>query len=207
MRDFRKDQILETIKLHSKFTKEIEKKVKETPAVVLENKVSPFARKIYTFTKDVYREFERARQFARTRIIAEKFFCGVFVAKHNIAGMILDFFHKRFPAYTLCLYNKKRKQTFIMNRDGNSSVFEGGLEKALLSMDVKPGHFKKGFGQHNSIEESIKEMYDAFYESQYIKDRKNPRYYRQMIPKSVKEDYELDIEKRIGNQQLDKYLK
>ncbi len=204
-KDFGKKKLLNCVSKNAKCTPAILEKIRKTPESILKNFGTPFARKVQYMSKDVYRDFERARQFTRTKFLENKLLYGIYTAHHSIEADLLDYFKKRFPNYVLCLYNRYGGYCAILDESNHMKIVKGTLKKTLKSLGYGATGKLKFAGQQFADKET-KKIYDAFYESQYIKERKNPRYFQTMIPKKVKKDYKLDIERRIGNRQLDEFL-
>ena len=78
MQKLNKEKIIKKIKYHSEYSTDLEKDIKKTPEVELNTCLTKFAKNIQKMTREVYRDFERARQFTRTVEVKESLLCGLF---------------------------------------------------------------------------------------------------------------------------------
>ena len=205
LQGYKKEEILDLIHRHAQYSKSLSNRIKVIPGSILKNIGSPEARKIDRMVREIFRELERVKQFTRTKLNNHGILYGKILITNKIEDLVLEYFHKRFPDCWICLFNEKKKQTLVQKKKGQFSYWDLSLEEVVsklsLERPIKP--------YFDDIQIENEDLFKTFYSSQYIKSRKNPRYYQQMIPKKLFNLPGLrgSIEYSLENKKLDKYFK
>jgi probable DNA metabolism protein len=201
--------MMEMLPRHAKFNPIWLEQLVKIPEEILQNRASEWAAKLYRLSRQVGKEFNRTRSFTRTHLNAHGILWGIINIEHKVEDMVLDFFHQRFPRYIVILYNQNTKISHICNEKGNieekSTPIQNliaQLEKERPVFEIIPGEKING----EKLSQENQELYRVFYESQYIADRKNPRYFQQMMPKKWQAAPGMEMEKRFLNTSLTKYI-
>lgn len=204
LKGFEKDEVIELIHRHSKCTKEILHLIERIPDVVLSNLASQEARKIDKMLKQIFREFERVRQFTRTKLNNHGIIYGEVSFTHKIEDWIIEYFHKRFSKCWLCLYNEKSRSCLVWKGKYPWNYIDSPINDAVKIIS-RERPLDPYFAD---IQVENEEIFNIFYKSQFIKSRKNKRYFQQMIPLSARKLPGLKgkVETTIENQKLDKFL-
>lgn len=201
-----RSRIIKYLPRHKDFTPHLLRKVKQIPEVALRNSGTPLAKRIIHMMREISKEAYRAKQFTRTQMNNHGVLFGTVLLKHQVMDLVLKYFHNRWPQCIVCLYNEYTQKTGIIKENGKIVKITKTLEnvvKKLSEQRTEKPYFE-------DIQFSGDEIFETLYKSQIIKERKNPRYFRQMIPK---ECYKLPglrkgIERKIQSQEknLDEFL-
>ncbi len=111
-RNFNKKTLYELLPRHAKFTPDLLLKLQQIPISILENRACPLAIKVYKMAREVSKDCERAKQFTRTQINDHGLLYGTVMLKHHTCDLVLNFFHNRYPLFTVALYNHLKKETY-----------------------------------------------------------------------------------------------
>lgn len=202
---YRKEQILELIPRHANFSPNIRKIILNTPEAVLQNIGSPFARKVDKMIKELFKETERCKQFTRTKLSKKGILVGEISISHSVEDLVLQYFHDRFPNFIVCLYNTQRRETISINEGGRIQKHKESLESVVtfLSTDRADQPY------FDDITFDTMDLFKEFYASQFIAERENRRYFKQMIPDNCMQlpGMKGGVENRFRNKNLDRFLK
>ncbi|MGV9198318.1 MAG: DUF4130 domain-containing protein [Promethearchaeia archaeon] len=195
---YSKSRVKEYLPRHKNFKPYLLRKIKEIPEVVLRNSGTPMTKKITRMMREISNEVYRAKQFTRTKINNRGVLFGTVLLEHRVLDLVLYHFHERWPQCLICLYNEASQKTRTIDENGKIQEFNLQLEE-VVNMVSKKRPISPFF---TKIQSSEKELFEILYKSQNIAERKNPRYFNQMIPKSC---YKLPgmrkgVEKRFKNQ-------
>ena len=180
-------------------------KLQQIPISILENRACPLAIKVYKMAREVSKDCERAKQFTRTQINDHGLLYGTVMLKHHTCDLVLNFFHNRYPLFTVALYNHLKKETYIIDPAGIMSIEPYDL--SLILSKFNQSHPISPFFAKLATQPENKALFSEFYSSQFISERENRRYFGHMIPKEVRQWPGMEIEKGFGNQKLDKFFK
>jgi len=204
-RGYSKEELIKNLPRHNKFNPSLLKKLNKIPEVVLRNSGNLMAKKFNQMMKEVSLEAYRAKQFTRTEINDKGVLYGVVLLKHRVIDIILRYFHERWPQCVICLYNEYSYKTSIIDENGKIKEFDLPLKETVR----KVGKNRAISPFFQDIQYSGEEVFETLYKSQYIKERYNRNYFKQMIPNYC---YKLPgmkkgIEKRFHpkNKKLDDY--
>jgi hypothetical protein len=156
-------------------------------------------------SREVAKDCERAKQFARTHLNEHGLLYGIVMLKHTTQDMVLDFFHRRYPLFTIALYNARKKETYIIDPMGKMTTESESLQNII--QNYNKSHPITPMFKELATQPEDKEIFAEFYTSQFIDERENKRYFGHMIPKEVREWPGMELEKGFRNQKLDKFLK
>ena len=199
-----KDELLELIGRHKDINPGIIRLIHQIPESVLTNLASKEARMISKMVKQIFRELERVKQFTRTKLNDHGILYGEVQFHHHIEDLIIEYFHERFPKCWLCLKNCQNRKCLIWKGKDKWFYSKDSIKENLIFLNnlrPKDPYFE-------DIQVDNEDMFNAFYKTQYIPSRKNPRYYRQMIPIKSRELPGLKgkIETSLENKKLDNFL-
>lgn len=128
-------------------------------------KVSDEARRFHRLTREVGAERYRATAFIRLQPIDQNnVLFGEFEIKHQTGELIMLHFMKRFPRYNVMIVFGE--EVYIGR---NKEIFKQKINRNKVVLPKAPDDYEK--------------YWLAFYRSQFIPERKNLRYLKQMIPK------------------------
>ena len=203
---YSREELKRNLCRHNKFNPSMLRKLNEIPDVILRNSGNILAKKFNQMMKEVSLEAYRAKQFTRTEINDRGVLYGIVLLKHDVIDIVLKYFHQRLPQCTLCLYNEHDQKTSMINERGSIKQFDLSLEETVKNLSKK----RTIMPFFQDIQFSGEEIFETLYKSQYIEERDNPKYFKQMIPDYC---YKLPgmkngIEKRFNpkNRRLDEFL-
>ena len=128
-------------------------------------KVSDEARKFHRLAREVGAERYRATAFIRLAPIDQhNVLFGEFEIKHQTGELIMLHFMKRFPLYNVMIVFGE--EVYIGR---NKEIYKEKINRKKVLLPKAPDEYEK--------------YWLAFYRSQFIPERKNLRYLKQMIPK------------------------
>jgi len=128
--------------------------------------------------REVSTEAYRAIQFTRTEINDRGVLYGVVSLVHNVIDEILIYFHKRWPQCIICLYNERKRETWIINEKGAIRKFDQPLKKVVEKVSKN----RMVVPYFEDIQFSGEEIFETLYKSQFITERENKPYFKKMIP-------------------------
>jgi len=203
---YSRDELMKNITRHENFTPALIKHIKKLPDVVLRNLGTPMAKKLIKMVRQIFRESYRAKQFTRTNINNRGVLYGVVLLRHKVMDLVLQYFHKRWPKCVICLYNEYTQETGIMDEKGTIKEIKLPLKDVVENISNQ----RPIVPYFDDIQFSGNEIFETLYKTQNITERKNQRYFKQMIPDKC---FELPglrngIERRFNdrNKKIDDYL-
>lgn len=202
-------QMLEMLPRHEKFSPILLDQLAKIPDEILENRASEWAAKLYRMSRQVGREYDKCRAFTRTHLNPHGILWSIINIDHKVEDLVLQYFHKRFPKYIIALYNQKSKLTHICYESGMMDIKTIYIQDIIANLETNRPLCEIIPGETFDCEQlskENKELYRVFYQSQYIAERDNPRYFQQMMPKKWREAPGLEMERGFLNNTLDKFV-
>ena len=139
-------------------------------------KVSPEAKKFLDYARQVSFEYNKAISFIRLKPVDQhQVLMGEFEVKHQTAELIMQHFLRRFPTYVIMLifgedvYIGKTGDDSNRRLYGQYEIYKRKINRRQLTPPTVVDEYEK--------------YWLAFYKTQFIPERKNLRYLKQMIPK------------------------
>lgn len=175
---YSRKELIKNLPRHCKYTPHVLKQINKIPDVILRNSGTQLVKKLNRMMKEVSSETYRAIQFTRTEINDKGVLYGLVLLKHDVIDLVLKYFHERWSQCLICLYNEHSRITSIINERGVITDYKMSLkeivDKISKNRPIIP-YFK-------DIQLSGEEIFETLYESSFIEERDNPRYFKQMIP-------------------------
>jgi len=162
-------------RLHNKFDKKIEDKVliesKEKGISYVLCKVSDSAKTLRNWASQVKKERHRGISFLRlSKIPGKNILYGEFTTEHKTEELIMLHFTERFPNSAILV--KFKTKVLIAQNGEIYEEAEREITSPLVPEEIDP--FEK--------------IWEIFYKSQYIPERKNMVYFKKMLPKKYWKD-------------------
>ena len=194
-------RVLFWAKRHKDFNKgDIEKRIeyiyKKDPMFIY-NKGSDIVKKFYKLYGEVRSEFHKIKGFTHFKLIKGIVLLAEVDAEHDIYDLLLNFYIKRFPEFVICIKKNNKiyfgtgkkdiKFRFARYKDKFYTIdyndFENLIKYIEYNVDkmIDLGKFKE-------------EYWRKYYDSQYIKARKNIKLAKSILPKKYKNKIDLDFE-------------
>ncbi|MHA1522337.1 MAG: DUF4130 domain-containing protein [Promethearchaeota archaeon] len=201
---YSKDQLKVLIRRHSGSSPVLISKIMHHDSSLLQNSGSPFAKRVNSMIRAVFKEYDRQRQFTRTELTKKGILWGKVYFEHRIEDLVLEYFHGRFPQCIILLANEVKNECIFINEEGK--MFRSPLSIRELTQILSKGRPQSSI--YSDLQYSNEDLFDEFYSSQFIKARRNKRYFRQMIPlKALKlPGMRGGIEIRYQNKSLDTFF-
>jgi len=192
---------------------------------VIETKLTTPARNYYNMARAVSNEIHYNKMFTRLKIEENKILTGYIQPVHSVEDLILEFFYNRFPKYAIILFSGKKNKTYMISPKQISDdlkklkIIKYSIEKDYLignsNLKLKKvlSIISPILAKYNSInplldkELDSKELFESFYESQFIKSRENLRLFNHNMPKKYQEKKDMEIERIFRTKTLDKFIK
>jgi hypothetical protein len=200
---YSKEELLKNLPRHKNFSSALVKQIQSIPEVIFRNSGTPIAKKINRMMREVSTEAYRAKQFTRTEINNRGVLFGVVMLKHRVVDHVLDYFHERWPTSIICLYNEYSKITSIIDERGKIQEIVSPLKEVV----EKVSKIRPIMPYFEDIQFSGNDIYKTLYNSQFIPERENQPYFKQMIPKKCFNlpGMRKGIEKRFRYKKLDDF--
>ncbi len=164
-------------------------KMEHDPAII-QNKMTKLAREFYRRGKEVMNELYRLNAFIRFEVYPEYLLMSEIRPEHDIIDLIFYYFWRRYPEFIILLYDK---------RYGYLSTKRPGLRFPLLRCEKNYWIFGRDHFALSAIRKFIapqlqepfhtenftSKTWECYYDSQYIKNRKNIKLARKALPKKM----------------------
>jgi len=232
MYSINRTKIISLLKRHKDFLnkpfREREKTIRgimRESLAVIETKLTTPARNYYNMARAVSNEIHYNKMFTRFRIEENMILTGHIQPVHSVEDLILEFFYNRFPKYAIILFSGKKNKTYMISPKQISDdlkklkIIKYSIEKDYLignsNLKLKKvlSIISPILAKYNSInplldkELDSKELFESFYESQFIKSRENLRLFNHNMPKKYQEKKDMEIERIFRTKTLDKFIK
>ncbi|MFA6089415.1 MAG: DUF4130 domain-containing protein [Candidatus Woesearchaeota archaeon] len=160
---------------HNKFNSDLLKKVEMQNIGLVMNVATPEARQLYEMHTNVARAICKIKSFLRFDISLHGILYTSIDSEHHIVDDLLYFFHERFPIFHIAIFDKKK--TYVISSEGLVSVYDLSLKDVVLLFEKKLPvlEIMKDF----SYDE---DLWEKYYDSQFILERKNLRLMKSMMP-------------------------
>ena len=201
---FSHEEIIQNLSRHNNFNPYLISQIKKIPEVIFRNSGSPFAKKINRMMREIGTEAYRAKQFTRTEINNRGVLYGVVLLKHKVMDRVLNYFHERWPQCIICLYNEYDKKTSVINERGIIQEINMPLNNVVDNVSKN----RPIVPYFEDIQISGEKIFETLYNSQFIFERENNKYYKKVIPDKC---FELPgmrggVEKRFRNKNINEYF-
>jgi probable DNA metabolism protein len=170
------------------------------------------ARRLYNMHRQVSCEIHRLESFTRLNISKKGILYGSISPEHNVEEPVLNFFKNRFPAFIILIESKKKELCYVSKPGQKYTIIKKTLSETLVSieLDIPDNKIAHELVNNNSdINSDDEDIWRTFYETQYIKERRNKRYFHKSMPRKILKGAGLATELRmsVGSKELNEYLK
>ncbi len=169
---------IEAFRRHVKFDARLVEKVLQQDEGLVAAKATCEARKLYNLSREVLGDAHRLRSFLRLKVSKHGILYAGIKTDHDIEDIIVAHFVRRFPGFVIVI--ESQKGSFIGSRQLKEVLFVAtNLDDILKKLE-----------ETLPVVESLEEfevfderMWETFYKSQNMKERKNMRLFLRNIPK------------------------
>ncbi|MDD1777204.1 MAG: DUF4130 domain-containing protein [Candidatus Helarchaeota archaeon] len=168
------------------------KTVLERDPAIIQNKVTKIAREFYRRGKEVMNELYRLNAFIRFEVYPEYLLVSEIRSEHDIIDLMFPYFWRRYPDFIILLNDKEYGFCSTKRSDIQFSFSSWKCERnywifkrdqytlAEIRTSIAPQL------QHLfDVDTSSSIIWEKYYDSQYIKDRKNIKLARKALPKKM----------------------
>ena len=115
---------------------------------------------------------------------------------------VVEYFSKKYPLFIIMIEHEKK--TYVKKFNQTIKIYEQSVEQVLKKYELK----MENIDYLCDLDKDAKELWNTFYDSQNIKERKNHRLFHHFIPKKLKNSGFLDKEfaSLESSQKLTKFL-
>ncbi|MCK5283240.1 MAG: DUF4130 domain-containing protein [Nanoarchaeota archaeon] len=175
---------------HKKFDRKIVKKLRQQSKASINSISTTESRKIYGWNSQVAGCYQRSRAFIRLKISKHSIVYGKVQPEHYVEDLIANWFLSRFPMFTIMI--ESSRGTFVISKDEKLAIYKDKIDELLPKFEklLPENDLLKGLEDFNDDE-----YWEKYYDSQFIKERKNKRYFLKNIPKKFHDWQGLKLEK------------
>ncbi len=130
---------------------------------------TPESRSLHNMHSCVSRSLCKAEGFTRLEVSGNTLY-GRVELEHDIMDLLLSHFHRRYPGYDVAL--GQGNETFVMDAYGRVRVCKCGIDRYLIENGIP-----------NAAEPDSDQLFETYYLSQCIKERRNVGLMRKMMPR------------------------
>jgi len=163
------------------------KTVIERDPAIIQNKVTKVAREFYRRGKEVMNELYRLNAFIRFEVYSEYLLVSEIRPEHNIIDLMFHHFWRRYPDFIILFYD---------NQYGYCSTKRPDIQFSSLKYEKNYWIFKRDqytlaeirtciapqLHELFNVDSFTPTTWERYYDSQYIKDRKNTKMARKALP-------------------------
>jgi len=166
----------------------VKKVLKAEPAIIY-NKVSKLAKQFYKRGREVMGEYHRLNAFVRFEAYPEYLLVSEVRPEHDILDLMFSYFRRRYPDFVILLWDQhsgnlstRRNLDFpVFGYKRNYWHYPRTKYSLLMVRDLIRSQISELF----NVDNFTTELWEHYYDSQYIKSRKNIKLAQKAIPKKM----------------------
>ena len=166
------------------------KKVIERDPAIIQNKVTKIAHEFYRRGKEVMNELYRLNAFIRFDVYPEYLLVTEISPEHNIIDLMFHYFWRRYPDFLILFYDRqsgylstKRPDIQFPSLKYEKNYWVFGRDQFNLA-DIR-NVIAPQLPEMFNVDDFTATTWERYYDSQYIKDRKNIKLARKALPKKM----------------------
>ena len=149
------------------------------------------ARELYNLHSQVMGEVNKLACYLRLNISPNGILFVEHTPEHRVEDLVVRHFRYRFPTYTIVMGS--RRGIFVGDKEGIVRLNEPlGLVLDRLQEERGVDPILK------ELKETDDEIWEAFYQSQFVKQRENPRLFRRQVPGKFLKMESFQIERKVS---------
>ncbi|MFH1055528.1 MAG: DUF4130 domain-containing protein [Candidatus Altiarchaeota archaeon] len=198
-RGWKRGGVFDLVRRHREFDQRLCDAVAKQDPSLVENCATSESRKLYEMQRSVLRCMHLKKGFMRLKISEH----GILYAKtnleHDVADLILNHFHNRFPTFHIALEHDK--VTDVIQPDGRIIRYNLPLTEVLPTLESK-------LPRNPTLNELSNDegLWETYYDSQQIMERDNPKLQQKMMPLKYRDKDALETAKSKRSHNLLTYL-
>lgn len=166
------------------------KKVLQVNPAIIYNKTTKLARQFYLRVKEVMGEYHRLNAFIRFEAYPEYLLVSEVRAEHDVLDLMFNYFRRRYPDYIIvlntgedCNLSTRRSDIQFPQLKVRRNYWYFAREQ--YSLDEIRAMIRVQLPEILALDDFSPHLWECYYDSQYIKARKNLRLARKAIPKKM----------------------
>jgi probable DNA metabolism protein len=167
----------------------VKKVLNENPTIIY-NKLNKMARQFYLRGREVLGELHRLNAFIRFKVYPEYLLVSEIRPEHDIIDLMFNYFHRRYPDFIILFYEqyqgnlatKRANICFDALKQKRNYWF---FPRQSYTLDELRGLIRPQLKELFAVEDFSSEVWERYYDSQYIKERKNIKLARKALPKKM----------------------
>jgi len=161
---------------HKHYNPELIKKIQQQNPHLVKAQATRESRQLYNLSNQVMTELNRLTCFIRLHINKQGILYTEHTPEHQIEDLIVSHFMYRFPLFHIILSSKRG--TFV-GFENTILIYDEPLRKVMKKLE-KQRTQNQILADIDVFDDSL---WEAFYDSQTIAERRNPKRYLQNLPK------------------------
>jgi probable DNA metabolism protein len=178
------------------YKKELEDKVRKQNPALVSSFATKESRKLYELHTNVSRAICKIKSFLRFEISQYGILYTKIESEHNIVDTLLHFFHNRFPIFHIAIEDKNK--THIISPNKQIKIYNKNLKDTIELLKKELPIQKITMELTNKESELDESLWETYYDSQFIKERKNHKLMNSLMPKKYRFNKELSSESIIS---------
>lgn len=201
-------------KHHRNYDENLEHMVAKQPQELVQARATEESRKLYNMHRQVGCEIHRIESFTRLKTSDKGILFARINPEHNVEEFAARFFMNRFPSFIILLESKRG--CFIVGKPEAKDTKNAGCKNkkdvALIRKPLKEvlSYLESVLPDNPALKEIREaekgrkaELWDVFYNTQFIKERENKRYFHRSMPRKLLKDSWLETEARAVSRSKD----
>lgn len=166
-------------KFHSNYSEKLSLEVSMQPHEVVSSQSSAESRKLFNMDNQVGYDIHRTNSYTRLKVSSHGILYATITPEHKTEKFSLQFFSDRFPTFIVILESKRG----VFISENNKIIHKKTCLKDALS------EYEKKYPKNELATDLISfddgEIWEKYYDSQYLKTRDNKKYFLRSIPKKL----------------------
>ncbi len=166
------------------------KQVLEKNPAIIQNKMTKLAREFYLRGREVMGEYHRLNAFIRFELYPEYLLVGEIRHEHDIIDLMFYHFRRRFPEFIILILDQINGYIATKRAKIQFPTFEYKknfwfFTRKADSLTIVREFIRSQLPKTLQVDLFTSAYWEKYYDSQYIKERKNIRLARKFIPKKM----------------------
>jgi probable DNA metabolism protein len=166
--------MIDMAKRHRDYSERVGRRVLKADKRLVDSMACDEARELYRLQQEVGRSLHAKKGFLRLKKAGDVLWADARI-EHDILDLLLNHFRNRFPTFTIALGSKGRTLTAFPN--GRVREYNLRVEDVVLRLS---GVSVEGDGE-------VEGLWESFYQSQLIAERRNTALMDKMMPKKYRD--------------------
>ena len=184
---------------HRGFDRRLYDTVMRQDGRLVRNYATPESRRLYKMQRSVLCCLHLKKGFMRFRMSGHGILHAKTRLEHDVADLLLAHFHRRYPLFHIAVEDAGR--THVIDPAGRVISYDTGVDDIVRQLEARlPA---------NPLLEGLDfddRLWENYYDSQYIRERRNIKLMRRMMPLKHRDKDALETMKAGGCRKLKEYI-